>query len=328
MSKEQEYIDLTGDTPLITKIDKQVLKSKHIDLSSDSSTSLDFEWDIIRKRALRSQRNNHNNHLHLSDTDSFDSCEGFIEKGGAKPEENLGILGFKFRTNNIPKNITINNYNNTINLLSGQDQTSVCIHPIDNTITISANNNQQAANSAAKLNNNYSSSSSDSSSTSSGTDEIYKPTDRLQLPTKSYVRPIPTRARTKASQNYQGDRNSTDTKPFFTTTGKSADDAIAVDSGSDTYKPRAAPQKRKEYWSDDSIEVLAPESIKPSFFGGIPARRSRKSRKRLNKGGIKISTTSPSSAEISAKVKSDANSPVRRNEKKDERNNNEFFAEV
>ena len=337
MSKEHEYIDLTGDTPFITKVDKQAIIQKHIDLSSDSSASLDFEWDIIKKRALKSQRNRSNIHLHLSDTDSFDSCDGFIEKGGTKPVDNLGNLGFNFRATKIPNNITINNYNNTINLLPGQDQTRLCIHPFDNTITISADSNQQAANSAAQFNNNYNPSTSDSSTTSTGTDEIYKPTADLQNPTMSYVRPIPTRASTKTSQKLQGDRNISNSQPSSVAIGKSKDKPIEIDSDSDARKLNKSDisNKRKEYWSDDSIEILTPESVQKSFFGKVPTRRTQKSCKRLNKGGLKNPNESKNSARIHTERSSSANFSETTNtdtrktsETQDEQNIDEFFAEI
>ena len=94
MSTEPECIDLTGDTPIISRVDKQAVpKEEYINLASDSSASIDFEWDIIRKRALKSLKDNNNQHFHLSYSDSFDSCDGFIEKG-SKTRREFGQIRF------------------------------------------------------------------------------------------------------------------------------------------------------------------------------------------------------------------------------------------
>ena len=81
MSPVNEHIDLTGDKPVITNINNKMLKKEVVDLYSDSSTSVDTEWDTVQKRAIKSINKVNNIPSNLSDTDSFDSCDGFIEKG-------------------------------------------------------------------------------------------------------------------------------------------------------------------------------------------------------------------------------------------------------
>ena len=294
MSPVNEHIDLTGDKPVITNINNKILKKEVVDLYSDSSTSVDTEWDIVQKRAIKSI--NKVNHIptNLSDTDSFDSCDGFIEKGGLKLEENLGKLGFNFRISKVPNNITINNYNNNINLTGiGNSSGSGNSSPIN--ITINTDREKQEYNPNINLQNN--SSSGDSTPNSllkparipTAHSGIQQFTNLLQNPTSSYVLPEASRIGTKSTKNsntYESDPTESDKKPSARKHAKNPTETRVINSDSDTGTHLENRQLSKttvfknEYWSDDSVEIVVPETKPDTRPRERIPKRSRKRRKR------------------------------------------------